>query len=377
MKTKIISTYSIKDLLEKINSYIAKGNKPTLAFVYASVKYDIRQLVVELNKCPFEVFGATTVGEVFADKNIGAQSLDESIVCMLTDMNPEAFAFKFIPTDVSRSYEIGKSIGEWATSHFPDTAIITATSGLDFDNDAYTQGILSGGVDYAFGGLAGDDLILKDTYVFSKDNFSTAGIVAIAIDRTKINISGSRAFGWSGIGKERIVTKADKNIVYEVDNKPAIDFYRDYLHVTPEDMPQMGIEYPFEVTMRNGQVVYRAVLSINEEDGSLIFAGHVEEKSRVRISAPAGKGIIDHVAKSVKEAREESPAEPELVLVFPCFSRKQVLGEYTIKEIEAAYNAAQAPLIGFFAYGEIGAFPGGYGFHNETFVTALLSEKEK
>jgi hypothetical protein len=45
-------------------------------------------------------------------------------------------------------------------------------------------------------------------------------------------------------------------------------------------------------------------------------------------------------------------------------------------EIEAVANIGKAPLIGFFAYGEIGAFPGGYGFHNETFVTALLREKE-
>jgi hypothetical protein len=141
-------------------------------------------------------------------------------------------------------------------------------------------------------------------------------------------------------------------------------------------MPQMGIEYPLEVKMRNGQVVYRAVLAINEDDGSLIFAGHVEQKSRVRISAPTGKDIIQHVRRSVKEAREKSQFTPEIALVFPCCSRKQVLGDYTIKEIEAAYESAQAPLIGFFAYGEIGAFPGGHGFHNETFVTALLSEKE-
>jgi len=376
MKTRLISANSVKELQEKIDMCLKGGFRPTLAFIYVSVKYDIRRLVAELNRYPFEVFGATTVGEVFADKAHGVQSLDETLACMLVDMNRESFAFKLLPANPEHSYEIGQEIGEWARSQFKDPAIITATSGLDFDNDAYTQGMLSKGIVYAFGGLAGDDLILKDTYVFSKDNFSDHGVVVLALDRDKINISGSRAFGWSGIGKERIVTRADKNIVYEVDNKPAIDFYRDYLYVTSEDMPQMGIEYPFEVTMRNGQVVYRAILAIDEEAGSLIFAGHVEEKSRVRISAPAGKGIIDHVVKSVTEAREESKFEPELALVFPCCSRKQVLGNYTIKEIEAAYNAAQAPLIGFFAYGEIGAFPGGYGFHNETFVTALLSEKE-
>jgi len=107
------------------------------------------------------------------------------------------------------------------------------------------------------------------------------------------------------------------------------------------------------------------------------LAGHVAERSRVRISAPKGKEIIEYVSKSINEAlSKEEEFTPEIALVFPCCSRKQVLGKFTIKEIEAAYNEAKAPLIGFFAYGEIGAFPGGYGFHNETFVTALLSEKE-
>jgi hypothetical protein len=148
------------------------------------------------------------------------------------------------------------------------------------------------------------------------------------------------------------------------------------LDVTADDMPQMGLEYPLEVKRRNGQVIYRAVLAIDEEKGALIFAGHVEEKARVRISAPRGKSIIKDVQKSTEEVLLEHPTfTPELALVFPCCSRKQVLGHLTHLEIEAVVKSANIPLVGFFAYGEIGAFPGGYGFHNETFVTAFLSER--
>ncbi len=43
--------------------------------------------------------------------------------------------------------------------------------------------------------------------------------------------------------------------------------------------------------MKNGLVVYRAVLGVDEKEKSLIFAGHVEEKSKVRISAPQGEKI--------------------------------------------------------------------------------------
>jgi len=201
-------------------------------------------------------------------------------------------------------------------------------------------------------------------------------VVALALDKSKIDILGSRAFGWKGIGKERIVTKASKNIVYEIDGKPAIDFYKNYLDITAKDMPHVGIEYPLEVRLRNGQVVYRAILDIDESTNSLVFAGHVEEKAWVRISAPRGRNIITEVEKSVSEVLSANPDfQPEMALLFPCCSRKQVLGHLTSLEIESVYKQSQVPMIGFFAYGEIGAFPGGYSFHNETFVTAFLREK--
>lgn len=379
MNTVIIHAYSISDLIQKIDNELSKNFKPSLAFVYTSPLYNIRKLVVEFNNYPFLIFGSTTVGEIYANKKYGVNEKEESIVCMLLDINPKAIALRLFQVEDNRYYQAGKHVGKWALQNFKNSAVITVTSGLNFDNDAYTQGITSNGIEYAFGGAAGDDLILKDTFVFSKENYSNHGIVALAINREKIDIIGARAFGWTGIGKERIVTKADKNVVYEIDGERAIDFYKKYLNITADDMPQIGIEYPLQVTMRNGQVVYRAVLDIDEARGALIFAGHVEDKSKVRLSSAKGKGIINHVGKSIEEALiYKKDFKPEVALVFPCCSRKQVLGAFVIQEIEAVYNTTDhTPLIGFFAYGEIGAYPGGYGFHNETFVTALLSEKEK
>jgi len=377
MKSTIIHSYSISNLIQQIDNKINDNFQPSLAFVYTSPKYNIRKMVAELNRYPFLVFGSTTVGEIYADDKLGVHEKEESIVCMLLDINPSAISLKLLQVEDEHYYKAGEQIASWAKKQFSNPAIITVTSGLAFDNDAYTQGIVGSGVEYVFGGAAGDDLILKDTFIFSKDNFSNHGVVVLAIDRDKIDIVGARAFGWTGMGKERIVTKAHKNIVYKIDGKPAIDFYKKYLNISNDDMPQVGIEYPLEVTMRNGQVVYRAVLDINEDDGSLIFAGHVEEKSRVRLSAAKGKVIIEHVDKSIKDCLSKSgDFKPDIALVFPCCSRKQVLGDLTIKEIEAVYNNTEVPLITIFAYGEIGAFPGGYGFHNETFVTALLRDKE-
>jgi len=297
MKSVIINSYSIKNLTKEIDENIESGFEPTLVFVYAGSKYNIRKLVVELNPYPFIVLGATTAGEIFANKIHGVNEVDDSIVCMLLDIDPDSIAFRLLQVEDDKYYEVGQKIGNWANKKFSKSAIITLTSGLAFDNDAYTQGVESENINHVFGGAAGDDLILEDTFIFSKENFSNHGVVALAIDMNRVDVIGARAFGWRGIGKERIVTKSNKNIVYKIDGRSAIDFYKSYLDINNDDMPQTGIEYPLEVTMRNGQVVYRAVLELDEKNGALIFAGHVEEKSKVRLSSPTGKSIINHVVK--------------------------------------------------------------------------------
>ncbi len=377
MKSITFKAKSIKKLIKQIDKHLEEGFNPALSLVYLSPTFNISKMAEKLSKYEFLIMGGTTAGEVYANPKDGVHEIDKSIVCMLVEVDASALDMTIVEVpDEKDAYVVGEHIGLWAKSSFSNCAIITLTSGLSFDNDSYTQGIVSKGIEYVFGGAMGDNMMLKETFVFSKKLVSSHGVVALALDKNKIDILGSRAFGWDGIGKERIVTKSKKNVVYEIDGIAATSFYKRYLDVGAKDMPQVGLAYPLEVLRRNGQVVYRAILDINEDEGSLIFAGHVEEMSRVRISIPKGKSIITEVENSTKKTLEENPCfTPELALVFPCCSRKQVLGHLAHLEIEAIIKNVDIPLVGFFAYGEIGAFPGGYGFHNETFVTAFLQEK--
>ena len=377
MRSTTLQANSIKKLIKQIDEHVEYGCNPSLAIVYASPRFDIEKLSRKLSKYNFFILGATTAGEVHANPQDGVHELEGMLVCMLIEIEKKALALTVIES-TQDSYVMGEHIGLWAKSCFSNVAVITLTSGLAFDNDAYTQGIVSKGIEYVFGGAAGDDLLLENTFVFSNNFSSSNAIVALALDRKKIEIFGSRAFGWRGIGKERIVTRATKNMVYEIDGIPAIDFYKRYLDITSDDMPQIGIEYPLEVRRRNGEVIYRAVLGFDEENGALVFAGHVEEKAHIRISAPRGRAIIKDVEESTQKVMDDhKDFNPEIALLFPCCSRKQVLGHLTHLEVEAVCKAANVPMVGFYAYGEIGAFPGGSGFHNETFVTAFLEEKKQ
>ena len=376
MRHKIISAKSIKKLIEEIDNTIVNNFTPTLAFVYSSVHYNITTLSKKLKKYDFLIVGSSTVGEIYANNNV-TEVKNETIACMLVDLDKSAFSLKVKDLNKDEDYyKLGTKMAQWSKKQFANPAILTLTSGLHFDNDTYLKGLQTE-VDNLFGAVAGDDNLFKDTYVFSQNKMTTFGALVLAIDRDKIDILSSRGFGWSGIGTQRIVTKSIKNIVYTIDDKPAINFYKEYLNITQDDMPSMGANYPLEVQLTNGQVLYRAAVYINQDEGSLIFSGHVEEGAKVRISAPIGEQIIDHVEESVSMTlKEKKDFKVDLTLIFPCAAHKNLLGSYGKREVEAVHNASQqTPLIGFYAYGEIASSKESNAFHNETFVTVLLREK--
>ena len=376
MRHNIINTNSIDTLIESIDDNIENNFTPTLVFIYLSVDYNIEYLIQKLKKYKFIIVGSTTVGEIYADSSVGVNSKDKTISCMLTDIDQSAITIKVKEVGDNDFFDFGRKIGKWLNKKFSNPALLTITAGLHFNNESYIEGLQTKNQHF-FGAVAGDDRYFKGTYVFTQKKLVKNGVLALAIDRDKVEILTSRGFGWSGIGTQRVVTKSYQNIVYTIDDKPAIEFYKDYLNITPNDMPDMGADYPMEVVLPNGQIVYRAAIHINE-NGSLLFAGHVKEGSKVRISAPIGETLIDDIGRSVKETYTNNEMyKADLTLVFPCAAHKALLGSYGIKEIEAVYNASKnAPLIGFYAYGEIASSEECNAFHNETFVTVQLREKQ-
>ncbi len=375
MRHSLINTYSIEALILEIDETIKNSFMPTLAFIYLSIDYDIEELVMELSKYQFIIVGSSTAGEIYADSRVGVHTKEKSLVCMLTDMDASALSIKLKKNRNNEFFKLGKKIGKWVNKSFDNASLMTITAGLDFDNESYLNGIQEKHKD-VFGGLSADDRKFRGTYVFSQKKIVKDGLLALAIDKDKIDICLSQGFGWSGIGVQRVVTKSVKNTVYTIDDKPAIEFYTEYLNITVDDMPCMGIDFPMEVISHNGEVVSRAVVDINK-DGSLVCAGHVTEGSRVKISIPIGLKVIDNVVESIKRTSNNNHINsPDLTLIFPCTAHKELLGTLGVNEIEAVFSTLnQTPLIGFYTYGEFSSFCTSSAFHNETFVTIQMREK--
>ena len=188
-----------------------------------------------------------------------------------------------------------------------------------------------------------------------------------------ILFSSGTASGWRPIGKSSLVTKVDKNIIYEIDHKPALDFYHYYLNIGEPDAL-----YPLAVFAPNEESFFlRGAIAYDIQTGSITVSGDIPENSIVQITDTSLDNIIDASKVSFSEAKSNYIGkEPEAALFFSCAWRRQILGTRANEEYQAIANSLKQVITscGFYTYGEIAPLRenGKTFFHNTTFVTLLI-----
>jgi hypothetical protein len=183
------------------------------------------------------------------------------------------------------------------------------------------------------------------------------------------------AHGWNPVGKEGVVTRVENEVVYEIDGKPVIDFYRHYLGATDAPAPAMPLAVFDESTER---LFLRAPVGFDKEKGAAIVLGTVAEGATVRVAMADTEQILEGTRTALSEARECYPegATPEAALVVSCCTRNWLLGASAGEELKHIRSTLgdDVPVSGFYGFGEIAPLRQGAAplFHNETCVTLLI-----
>ncbi|MCB0462693.1 MAG: FIST N-terminal domain-containing protein [Flavobacteriaceae bacterium] len=379
MISKTIKANSTEAISIEIDKATSNGFKPTLAIVFLSIKQDWKAISDMLSKKEIAVFGATTSGE-FIDGDIE----EGSIVLMLLDMNTDYFKSMFLETGQLSTLENAKLIGIEGKNTFKNPAFLIVSGWLTEEGENIIEGITEGfGDDVTiFGGMAGDDLSLSGPMVFTKDKSSDKGLLALIIDQDKIEINGIATCGWKPIGTTKTVTKSKGNIVYTIDDKPALDMIIKYLGVDydfdtdKEIVTQIGAYYPLQMERDNVAPVMRTAMLANREDRSLICAGNVPQGSKIKFSLPPDFDAIETVIEECNELKNELQQKADALIMFSCISRHLSFGILMEEEINQVKDVWNAPMVGFFSYGEFGkSKTGKHEFHNNTCCVVVLKEK--
>lgn len=379
MKAKSIKGNSTEEIKSAFANSIADGFKPTLAIVFLSIKQDREGINALLNKNNIQIFGATTSGE-FIDGEIG----QGGVAIMLLDMKLEYFKILFQDTSNHTTLQNAIHLGEEGKRTFANPAFIIVSGWLQTEGEDIITGIEKGfgGEANVFGGMAGDDLELIAPLVFTDDKSSVSGVLSLIIDGDKIAVNGIATCGWQPIGTTKTVTKSVGNIVYTIDDKPALDMVMKYLGLDinldsgKEVVTHIGAYYPLQLERENVAPVMRTAMFANREDHSLICAGTVPQGSKVRFSLPPDFDAIEKVVEECSEIKNEKQPEADAMIMFSCISRHLSFGLLMSEEIEQVQHVWDAPMAGFFCYGEFGkSKTGKHEFHNNTCCVVVLKEK--
>ena len=385
MKAKSIKGKSTEEISSALNESMTDGFKPTLAIVFISIKQDREAICNLLDEKDIQLFGATTAGE-FIDGEIEAGST----AILLLDINPAYFKIEFIETSPENTIESAKKLGATGKETFTNPSLIIATGGIFIDGDKIIEGIIEGfGKPSAdreitvFGGMAGDDLIAEKPLVFTNGKTKDNAIVALIIDEDKIDVRGIATCGWKAVGTTKTVTKSEGNIVYTIDDKPALDMLMKYLGVDVKQDQNKGIVtfqnswyYPLQLERENGDTVIRATRFANSEDRSLICTGSVPQGSKIKFSLPPEFDSIETVVTECESIKDNTEQQADALIMFSCVSRHLSFGALIKEEIEQVQKVWNAPMAGFFTYGEYGKSKIGTNeFHNNACCVVALKEK--
>ena len=232
------------------------------------------------------------------------------------------------------------------------------------------------------GGGASDNWTMTKTYQYHNDQVLTDSASCVLLSGN-FNIQIGVNHGCSPLGLEKEITKANLNKVYEIDNKPAWDVFKEYL---PEDLKEFTPEVNQHLSICEkisdkeikdyGQYIVRSPL-LKLPDGSIQFGTIIDQGAKIKIGR-RDQGIISQCAKDMTERIKSKIGDKKPIFAFhiECTARGKVFFGNKVKEksIDIIQNTMgkQVPWFGFFAYGEFAPLNGKNYYHNETAVLCIV-----
>ncbi|MEN9322948.1 MAG: hypothetical protein RIT03_1624 [Bacteroidota bacterium] len=207
-----------------------------------------------------------------------------------------------------------------------------------------------------FGGIAGDGYLFEKTIVGLDRDAVANTIVVVGFYGSRLQFGFGSEGGWSDFGPEREVTLSTKNKVFKIGDRYALDIYKEYLGKYAEELPGSSLYFPLSMKESpDAEPVVRTILSIDEEEKSMTFAGNLPEGALVKFMKGNSDKLIDASYKAATNSEVESPEIDKIAMLISCVGRKIVLGDRVEEEIEAVREVLgkNVLLFGFYSYGEI------------------------
>jgi len=273
----------------------------------------------------------------------------------------------------------GDALTGWPDAPPPDaTALLLLADPFSFPVDAFLARLdderpglpVVGGLASAAHGPGGNRLVVDGRVV---DHGAVAAFLGAGVEVTSVVSQGCRP-----VGHPFVVTKSERNIVYELAGRPAIERLQELAAALPEDDRRLlthGLHLGRVIDERKaefgrGDFLVRNVLGGDRDSGALAIGDLVDvgatTQFQVRDAASADEDLRELLAGH----------DAQGALLFTCNGRGTHL--FGVPDHDASIvseTLADAPLAGMFCAGELGPVGGRNFLHGFTASVVLLRRR--
>jgi small ligand-binding sensory domain FIST len=201
------------------------------------------------------------------------------------------------------------------------------------------------------------------------DNRLLLGAKSHAEGAVAVHVSGAVRLqtvvsqGCRPIGKPFVVTKAERNVIYELGGKPALVQLRaifDTLPTSEQRLVQTALHVgrvvsEYQERFEQGDFLVRNVVGIDAASGAVAIGDYIRPGQTVQFHVRDEAAADAELNQLLAAARDKSGMTPAGALLFTCNGRGTRMFSQPHHDAEAIARAwGSIPLAGFFAQGEIG-----------------------
>ncbi len=326
------------------------------------------------------VIGCSTAGEIFGDL---VQDESLSVAVMRFDSTRLVRADAKIES-AGESFQAGQALSKKLGG--PDLrGVFVLSEGVHVNGSELVRGLNAGLPERVVvtGGLAGDHDRFQRTWIIKEGMPQAGWVSAVGLYGDRVTIAHGSKGGWDTFGPERTITRSEANVLYELDGRPALKVYEEYLGDRAADLPASGLLFPLSIRKNQAdeKAIVRTILGIDREKQSLTFAGDMTQGYLARLMRANFDRLVGGAAEAAQMTRSRQDKAHDksdvLSIAISCVGRRLVLGERTEQELEATLGVfgRDVPQIGFYSYGEISPYTTGHcDLHNQTMTLTAISE---
>jgi hypothetical protein len=292
-------------------------SEPDFVFMFASIGYDQRSLLRAVR----ETTGGAPLTGCSAEGTINGDDTDESgfSVVVMAITSDELQWTNGLASGLSADPRaVGQQVAQELLPHLSSDAIgpFVFPDGLTDYLEPFFAGLEEDLSSERFlplwGGGAGNNFNLEEpTYQYRDDEVFSDG-VSYALLSGSARASWAISHGLIPIGGERIVTRGQGNVIYEIDGKPAVEVLKEYLPegALAEDRDWMRYAIALALTfkapsyMKDEEYVVRGVPAVKMADGSIIVQTDIQEGTSVWFSSrdkEKNTSRFDRMSRQIKE----------------------------------------------------------------------------